>query len=133
MANLGTTSTRRYRCGDDARSVVAQPYLMALEQLVATELSGFPGLVCKHFFSGAALYANMRICASLTPAGFAFKLPEKRCLDLITTGEALPLRYFASSPVKKGYVRFPEAADLGNAAIVGYLKECIALASAADD
>jgi len=31
----------------------------------------------KHFFSGAAVYANGRICMSLTPIGFAIKLPEK--------------------------------------------------------
>lgn len=79
------------------------------------------------------MYSNLKICASLTPAGFAFKLPEGRCFDLIATGEALPLRYFTSSPVKKGYVLFPEAAGLGTAAIVAYLKECVALASPADD
>jgi hypothetical protein len=32
---------------------------------------------CRHFFSGAAVYANGRICASLTPAGFAIKLPKE--------------------------------------------------------
>jgi hypothetical protein len=58
---------------------VAQPYLNALQELIASELPGVPGLVCKHFFSGAALYSNMTICASLTPSGLAFKLPEQRC------------------------------------------------------
>ena len=33
-------------------------------------------LECKHFFSGAAVYADGRICISLTPVGFAIKLPE---------------------------------------------------------
>lgn len=105
---------------------MAQPYLNVLEELVARELSGIPGLVCKHFFSGAALYSNMAICASLTPAGFAFKLPEHRCSELIASGKASPLRYFENSPVKKGYVLFPDASSLGNAATVGYLKECLA-------
>lgn len=101
-----------------------------LERLIAGELSGIPGLMCKHFFSGAALYSNMTICASLTPAGFAFKLPEQRCLELIKFGMASPLRYFANSPVKRGYVLFPDAGNLGNAAIVSYLKECLAHANA---
>ncbi|MES2933078.1 MAG: hypothetical protein V4805_06275 [Pseudomonadota bacterium] len=33
---------------------MTQPYLNALEELVTSELAGIPGLVCKHFFSGAA-------------------------------------------------------------------------------
>ena len=48
----------------------------------------------KHFFSGAALYASGTICASLSPAGLAFKLPEKEVNDLITRGKAFPLKYF---------------------------------------
>ena len=112
---------------------MAQPYLNTLEELVvSSELSGIPSLVCKHFFSGAALYANSAICASLTPAGIAFKLPEQRCTELLASGEASPLRYFANSPVKRGYVLFPEASSLGNVAIVSYLKECLAYAYAQD-
>jgi len=34
-------------------------------------------LKCKHFFSGAVVYVNGKICITLTPAGFAVKLPEK--------------------------------------------------------
>ena len=37
---------------------MAQPYLNALKELVARELPGISGLVCKHFFSGAALYVK---------------------------------------------------------------------------
>ena len=105
---------------------MAQPYLNQLEELVASELPGMSGLACKHFFSGAALYANTKICASLTTAGFAFKLPQHRCTDLIESGKASPLRYFENSPVKKGYVLFTDASSLGRAAIVSYLKECLA-------
>ena len=111
---------------------MAQPYLNALEELVARELSGIPGLVCKHFFSGAALYLNTTICASLTPAGFAFKLREERCSELIASGKALPLQYFEKSPVKKGYVLFPGASSLGKAVAVRYLKECLAHARSQD-
>ena len=61
-------------------------------------------LECKHFFSGAALYANGKICASLTPAGFAIKLPEKSRAVLLKQRRARRLRYFANGPVKKEYV-----------------------------
>ena len=108
---------------------MAQPYLNTLEELVARVLPGISGLVCKHFFSGAALYSNMTICASLTPAGFAFKLPEQRCSELIASEKASPLRYFEKSPVKKGYVLFPNASSLSNAVVVNYLKECLAHAN----
>ena len=37
----------------------------------APDISGDISLECKHFFSGAALYAEERICLSLTPAGVA--------------------------------------------------------------
>ena len=108
---------------------MSQPYLNTLEELVARELPGISGLMCKHFFSGAALYSNKTICASLTPAGFAFKLPEQRCSELIASEKASPLRYFEKSPVKKGYVLFPHASSLSNAVAVSYLKECLAHAN----
>ena len=105
---------------------MAQPYLHQLAELLAGELPGMPGLECKHFFSGAALYVNTKICASLTTAGFAFKLPQHRCTALIEAGKALPLRYFEKSPVKRGYVLFPNTSNLGKAVIVSYLEECLA-------
>lgn len=61
-------------------------------------------LECKHFFSGAALYANGKICASLTPVGFAIKLPEKLRAALLKQRRARRLRYFANGPVKEEYV-----------------------------
>ena len=104
---------------------MAQPYLHQLEELVARELPDVPGLECKHFFSGAALYSNTKICASLTTAGFAFKLPQHRCAALIEAGKACPLRYFEKSPVKRDYVLFPNATNLDKAVILSYLKECL--------
>lgn len=62
----------------------------------------------KHFFSGAALYANNTICASWSPAGLAFKLEEKEENKLIKDGKAIPLKYFAKGHVKKGYALFAE-------------------------
>ncbi len=61
-------------------------------------------LECKHFFSGAALYANGKIAASLTPAGLALKLPEATRLDLFRSRKGRRLRYFAKGPIKKDYV-----------------------------
>ena len=111
---------------------MARPYLTALECLVARELPGTPGLACKHFFSGAALYSNSSICASLTPVGIAFKLPEYRCSALIASGRALPLRYFAMSPVKKGYVLFPNTSSFTAAEVASYFRECVLHANAPD-
>jgi TfoX/Sxy family transcriptional regulator of competence genes len=63
----------------------------------------------KHFFSGAALYVNSRICVTLTPVGFALKLPEEARACLLEQQRAEPLRYFARGPIKKDYVVFPDA------------------------
>lgn len=65
----------------------------------------------KHFFSGAALYVNGVICASLSPAGLAFKLPKVEVTKLIKSGSAKPLKYFPKGHVKKGYALF-EAPEL---------------------
>lgn len=111
---------------------MAQPYLDALKALVASEFSEVSGLMCKHFFSGAALYANKVICASLTPAGFACKLPEQRCSELILAGKASPLRYFEKSPIKKGYVLFPDNNKPTHAAQMAYLRESLAYVSTLD-
>jgi len=60
----------------------------------------------KHLFTGAALYANKVICASWSPVGLAFKLPEKEVASLISSGKARPLKYFPKGHVKKGYALF---------------------------
>ena len=89
---------------------MAEPFLSALSQCVsslrpstwtATELE------VRHFFSGAALYANGKICASLTPVGLGIKLPASDRERLIARGEGTELRYFDRAPVKKGYVLLP--------------------------
>jgi TfoX/Sxy family transcriptional regulator of competence genes len=61
-------------------------------------------LECKHFFSGAAVYADGRICISLTPVGFAIKLPEASREQLLKEKGVKPLRYFPKGPIKKDYV-----------------------------
>lgn len=60
----------------------------------------------KHLFTGAALYVNKVICASWSPVGLAFKLPEKEVASLISSGKAKPLRYFPKGHVKKGHALF---------------------------
>ena len=68
-------------------------------------------LEIKHFFSGAALYANKTICASWSPAGLAFKLPAAEVRDLLASGEAIPLQYFPNGHIKKGYALFENPCD----------------------
>ena len=68
-------------------------------------------LEVKHYFSGAALYVNKTICASWSPAGLAFKLPEPEVQELINAGEARPLKYFPKGHIKKGYALFENPDD----------------------
>ncbi|MBL4566999.1 MAG: hypothetical protein JKY85_03090 [Porticoccus sp.] len=63
-------------------------------------------LEVKHFFSGAALYVNKVICASWSPGGLAFKLPETEINTLLSSGKAKPLKYFEKGHIKEGYAMF---------------------------
>ncbi len=76
---------------------MAEPFLEQLSQIVG-ELSSVTfenvTLETKHFFSGAALYANGKICASLSPSGFALKLPTDVRERLIAEGRAKVFRFF---------------------------------------
>ncbi len=69
------------------------------------------GLEVKHFFSGAALYADGTICASWSPVGLAFKLPDQEVESLISQGIAKPLKYFPNGHIKKGYALFENPDD----------------------
>lgn len=75
-------------------------------------------LESRHFFSGAAVYRDGSIVASLTPAGLAFKVPAEVHDSLLSSGRAGPLRYFPGSPIKRNYVLFSgdSAPDPGDAA-----------------
>lgn len=64
---------------------------------------------CKHFFSGAAVYADGKICITLTPAGFAIKLPEEQREILLQKKGTKPLRYFPKGPIKKDYIVMPDS------------------------
>ena len=97
---------------------MAKEYLNKLTQLIVdlkindeTDVE----LKTSHFFSGAALYANKVICASWSPAGLAFKLPQAEVTRLIANDKAKTLRYFAKGSIKKGYAMFenPELEKAG--------------------
>ncbi|NOZ53301.1 MAG: TfoX/Sxy family protein [Gammaproteobacteria bacterium] len=77
-----------------------------MKQVTARQFNGVD-IKCKHFFSGAAVYADGRICVSLTPAGFAIKLPEQLRGVLLKEEGAKKLRYFSKGPIKKEYVVLP--------------------------
>jgi len=91
---------------------VAQEYLERLNALIgrlpSASLKGVK-LECKHFFSGAAVYAEGRICMSWTPVGFAIKLPETSRSALVNQQDAKYLRYFPKGPIKKDYVVLPKS------------------------
>ena len=53
------------------------------------------------------IYANSKICITLTPIGLALKLPEKDIKSLINKDGAKPLQYFPEGPIKKEYVLLP--------------------------
>ena len=91
---------------------MAKEYLQQLTALIGQTTSGrFKNvkLECKHFFSGAAVYADGRICISLTPVGFAIKLPKESQNILMNEKGAKHLRYFPKGPIKKDYVVLPKA------------------------
>jgi TfoX/Sxy family transcriptional regulator of competence genes len=90
---------------------MAKEYLEQLTALIGQAASGgFKNvkLECKHFFSGAAVYADGRICMSLTPVGFAIKLPEASRRILMKQKGTKELRYFPEGPIKKDYVILPK-------------------------
>ncbi len=82
-------------------------------------------LECKHFFSGAALYANNRICITLTPVGLGVKLPPRSREQLLANEKAITLKYFSKAPVKKDYVLFPDGLETGHKLIDQYVREGI--------
>ena len=92
---------------------MATPFLFELREILAmsndAEQAG--SLECKHFFGGAAAYIGGKIFMTLTPVGLAFKLPDSLCRTLLED-DAVPLRYFPSAPVKRGYVLFENPDEL---------------------
>ncbi len=91
---------------------MAEPYLTRLAQLVESLgplQTGDATIEQKHFFSGAALYADEKIIASLSPAGFAIKLPADTRRRLIDEDRGTEFRFFPTGPVKQEYVALSES------------------------
>ncbi|MCZ6505533.1 MAG: TfoX/Sxy family protein [Actinobacteria bacterium] len=94
---------------------MAEPYLTQLKSLADQWISAdqrIGALECRHFFSGAAVYRDGAIVASLTPVGLAFKVPVEVHDELLSSGLASPLRYFPKAPIKRDYVLFPAVMEL---------------------
>ena len=86
---------------------MAKEYFDRLNDLMSEIAPDIPtpaSLEVKHFFSGAAVYVNGRICITLTPAGFALKLPQSLRDELIKEEGTKNLQYFPKAPIKKDYV-----------------------------
>ena len=98
--------------------------------MAASGFSDSSSLECKHFFGGAVLYVDERICISLTPVGLALKLPEETRNRLLRDKKAIPLRYFPKAPIKKDYVLFPNGIERGGKALHKYVKQSIEYALA---
>ncbi len=108
---------------------MAEPFLELLsEKIAALDLPGSDEVLLesRHFFSGAALYANGKICASLTPAGFGVKVPATVRDRLIEKGDGRELRYFPKAPIKKQYVALSESVVDDPEALRLLLQQCIA-------
>jgi TfoX/Sxy family transcriptional regulator of competence genes len=90
---------------------MAKEYLDRLSDLMTdlgSNVSTTANLKIKHFFSGAAVYADGRICITLTPAGFAIKLPKALRDELMEEEGTKNLQYFSNAPIKKEYVVLPQ-------------------------
>ena len=91
---------------------MAEPYRTVLAQMAERlELpeAAAVTIAVKHFFNGAALYANDHICLVHNPSGLALKMrPEERG-RLITSGEGALFRVFPKGPVKREYVALSES------------------------
>ena len=105
---------------------MAEPYLSRLARIVnelGPQIPERATLESRHFFSGAALYTNGKIVASLSPAGFAVKLPEDTRRSLIKEGKGGEFRFFPGGPIKREYVALSESTVADQQAI----RELIAL------
>jgi TfoX/Sxy family transcriptional regulator of competence genes len=111
---------------------MAQSHLDALRSLlerVTPNLDSRSAIEFKHFFSGAAAYANGRIFMTLTTVGLALKLPEESRAALIERG-ARPLRYFPKGPIKKDYIVVPQKLAKDEVALTLWIKESIRFSGA---
>lgn len=109
MLNAIQNQTRPAGDEDNRWEIMSKLYFEKLTGLISAldfgeELKA--ELTVKHYFNGAAVYADKSMCASWSPVGLAFKLPAAEVVELIANGQAKPLKYFAKGRIKKGYVLF---------------------------
>ena len=107
---------------------MADAYLRELEQKLRQCMPASASKVpieARHFFSGAAAYADGRIFMSLTPAGLALKLSAEDRAALAKLG-AQPLQYFPKAPVKKDYLVLPDAIAADDDALAGWVEKSVA-------
>ena len=106
---------------------MAEKQLQSLQSLLeqlTPDLSPDAPLVCKHFFSGAAVYADGRIFMTLTPVGLALKLPDASRTAFLKKG-AKALRYFPQGPIKKDYLVVPKKIAGDDGALTPWVQESI--------
>lgn len=107
---------------------MAKIYLDRIKELISPLVDGKDKSVefeFKHFFSGAALYVNGKIAMTLTPVGFALKLPKQIRESLIKNKSAKTLRYFPKAPIKKDYVILLEEVMDDKATLEELVEVCI--------
>lgn len=90
---------------------MSEPYLSKLTQIInrlSISDSDNVTILAKHFFSGAALYANGTICVLFSPMGFAIKVPANRREILLAEGKGSIFRFFPNGPIKHEYIRLSD-------------------------
>ena len=85
-------------------------------------------IAIKHFFGGAAAYADKRIFMSLTNVRLALKLPHEDRLHLFRSGDARELRFFTNAQVKKQYALISKDIVNDHAATKSLIEKSIAFA-----
>ena len=121
---------------DNRWEILSIHYLEKLSGLISTlnlgdELSA--NLTLKHHFNGAAVYADNSMCASWSPVGLAFMLPPAEVAELIGSGQAKPLKYFAKGRIKKGYALFDNPESKQTSALQTYFLKAAEQATSTRD
>jgi TfoX/Sxy family transcriptional regulator of competence genes len=109
---------------------MAEAQLRSLRSLIerlARNLNRKDAIECRHFFGGAAAYANGRIFMTLTSRGLALKL-SKDSRELLIGNGARPLRYFPKGPIKKEYVVVPSTLADDKEALAPWVRESMRFA-----
>jgi TfoX/Sxy family transcriptional regulator of competence genes len=85
----------------------------------------------KPMFGGIGVYADGRMCISLSDVGLALKLGEAERAELLKLKGAKPLQYEPSAPPSKSYVVVPASMLTDRAALGRWIAVSAAFARAA--